>query len=408
MAVLEARPLFMYSGQWSWRQPWIFFRSGFYVGLLALMLFTGTLVRQRRPGDALVWIFAAASLAATLGQNRFAYYLVPAFAILGGWLADRVLEWGGWFRDRHPGPPMPLQRDLALVAVAATMFAPALSALAHTDARTTGVASFWLDAMSWLREHTPEPFASAGGDSYYYARYPRQPAAADYTVMNWWDYGYLLTERARRVPVANPTQERAAVAARFFVETDEANALAQLRDSRARYVVADWELPFRYMPDGRIMGRLESVLDWAGRSHGDYYEVCFRRVADGWVPLWIFHEAYYRSMIFRLVVAGGAAVTPRKPSVMTTADRVDARGQPFCEVVHEETLESYEDARRAAAAISGARMVGLDPRQSPFPLEALSSLALIHDERTPGQASTDPPWVRIYEVRQVPQVPQLP
>ena len=33
MAVLEARPLFLYTGNWTWSQPWMFFRSGFYVGL---------------------------------------------------------------------------------------------------------------------------------------------------------------------------------------------------------------------------------------------------------------------------------------------------------------------------------------------------------------------------------------
>ena len=32
MAVLEARPLFLYTGNWEWSQPWTFFRSGFYVG----------------------------------------------------------------------------------------------------------------------------------------------------------------------------------------------------------------------------------------------------------------------------------------------------------------------------------------------------------------------------------------
>ena len=32
MAVLEARPLFLYTGNWTWSQPWTFFRSGFYVG----------------------------------------------------------------------------------------------------------------------------------------------------------------------------------------------------------------------------------------------------------------------------------------------------------------------------------------------------------------------------------------
>jgi oligosaccharyl transferase (archaeosortase A-associated) len=410
MAVLEARPLFLYSGQWNWWQPWIFFRFGFYVGLMALILFTATVVHERQPAHALVWTFAVASLAATLGQNRFAYYLVPAFAILGGWLGDRVLAWGGWFRDRQPDAPAPLQRELALVAVAATMFAPSLSAVAHADARMSGIAPFWLDAMFWLRHHTPEPFAAAGGDSYYYARYPRHPAAPEYTVMNWWDYGYLLTQRARRVPVANPTQERAAVAARFFVETDEANAVAQLRESRARYVVADWELPFRYTSERRIMGRLESVLDWAGRSHGDYFEVWFRRGPDGWTAVWVFHEPYYRSMIFRLVVAGGAAVTPRKVSVITTAARVDSRGQPFREILDEQIFNSYEDAQRMASSAGpgNTRVVGLDPRQSAFPLEALTSFERLQDVRTLGQPMSDPAWVRIYQVVQVPEVTQVP
>ena len=47
---------------------------------------------------------------------------------------------------------------------------------------------YWLDAMFWLRQHTPAPFAAAGGEDYYYARYPRDAVPQpDYTVMNWWD-----------------------------------------------------------------------------------------------------------------------------------------------------------------------------------------------------------------------------
>jgi hypothetical protein len=200
--------------------------------------------------------------------------------------------------------------------------------------------------------------------------------------------------------VANPTQERAAVAARFYVETDEASALAQLRESRARYVIADWELPFRYTAEGRIMGRFESVLDWTGRSHGDYFEVCFRRSRDGWTPVWVFHEPYYRSMVFRLVVAGGAAVTPRKVSVITTADRVDSRGLSFREILDEQSADSYDDAQRIASSAPGnVRVVGLDPRLSAFPLDALSSFEPIHDVRTVGEPASQLPWVRIYEVR---------
>ena len=184
----------------------------------------------------------------------------------------------------------------------------------------------------------------------------------------------------------------------------KARALAQLHDAHARYVVADWELPFRYTPEGQIMGRLESVLDWAGRAHDEYFEVYFRRGADGWTPVWVFYEPYYRSMAFRLVVAGGEAVTPRKVSVITTADRVDSRRMPFREILREQVFESYEEAQRFAssAALGNARVVGLDPRQSAFPLEALSSFERLQDIRTVGQAASNLPWIRIYQVRPAP------
>jgi oligosaccharyl transferase (archaeosortase A-associated) len=398
MAVLEARPLFRYSGDWHWAQPWQFFGTGFHVGLCALLLFTGKLVRDRRPGDALLWSFAVATLVATLGQNRFGYYLVPALALLNGWLADYVLQWGGWFRDRSAARHLdvPLQREVALLAVVAVMFAPNLTPKL-LERRSAGVSQFWLDAMFWLRQHTPEPFAA--GEDYYYARYGRTVPAPDYTIMNWWDQGYLITQRARRVPVANPTQEQAGASARFWAETDESRAVALLGASRARYVVADWELPFRVTTEGRVMGRFQSVLDWAGYGRDVYYEVCYRRSRDGWTPVWVYKEPYYQSMVFRLMVAGGSAVGPRKITVITTTDRVDTRGMPFREIVTERPFTSYEDAQRAASAASAlqATIVGLDPRESPFPLDALTSLARVHDVRQLGQQSSDP-WARIFQV----------
>jgi len=110
-------------------------------------------------------------------------------------------------------------------------------------------------------------------------------------------------------------------------------------------------------------------------------------------------EPYYQSMVFRLMVAGGSAVGPRKITVITTTDRVDTRGMPFREIVTERPFTSYEDAQRAASAASAlqATIVGLDPRESPFPLDALTSLARVHDVRQLGQQSSDP-WARIFQV----------
>ncbi len=95
MAVLEARPLFLYTGNWTWSQPWVFFRTGFYVGAIAVIALALSLWRSRRADHLLIVCFTIANYAATVGQNRFGYYLVPATAVVCGWLAARVLDLGG-------------------------------------------------------------------------------------------------------------------------------------------------------------------------------------------------------------------------------------------------------------------------------------------------------------------------
>ncbi len=102
MAVLEARPLFLYTGNWAWSQPWTFFRSGFYVGLLAVAALAVATWRSRRVDHLLILCFTVANYLATVGQNRFGYYLVPATAVVISWLAVRVLDWGG---VPHAGNP---------------------------------------------------------------------------------------------------------------------------------------------------------------------------------------------------------------------------------------------------------------------------------------------------------------
>jgi dolichyl-diphosphooligosaccharide--protein glycosyltransferase len=402
--VLEARPLFTYPGEWNWAQPWQFFRTGFYIGVAGLALLAWRIWRDRRSTDVLVWTFAAATIAATIGQNRFGYYMVPACALVGGWLADRLLDLA-----RLPAGPATLRarvaQSAAVFAVAA-MVAPSLAPNLLFLPRTGMFIGYWQEAMDWLRAQTDTPFAAAaGGDDYYYTRYDREPRrVASYTVMNWWDQGYYLIQRAHRVPVSNPTQERATLAAAFYTETDDARALALLARDRSRYVIADWELPYRFASDGTIAGRFQTLADWAGVTHSQYYEVAYRRTSDGWTPVWLFYEPYYRSMAYRLAVLGGAAATPaHATSVVTLADRTDGSGFRFRELVSQQVFPTYEAALAAAAGRPQAVLAGLDPWQAAFPLPALPSLALVHEVRTPQQKPSETPWIRIFEVGQVRQ-----
>ena len=397
MGVLEARPLFLYPGEWNWLQPWQFFRTGFYVGLAGLAFFSVRVWRDRAAGDLLVWVYVIFTFAATIGQNRFGYYLVTGCALMGGWLATRILDRGGQTTS-------PLWREAALVAIAAVMFAPNLAPSVLLMPRTSSFTPYWRDVMLWLRTNTPPPFVqSAGaGDEYYLARYPRDRVPyPDYAVMNWWDQGYWLTQRARRVPVSNPTQERAVNAARFYAEVDEISAVAAAGAERAGVVIADWELPFRLTPEGTIMGRFQSVLDWAGATHSAYYEVYYRREHDAWIPVWVFHAPYYQSMAYRLVVHGGAPSTPANATtVIKVADHTDTTGANFREVMSQQTYPTYEAALQAAAANPAEQMiVGLDPWRTPFPLPGLTSFVQVHAARTPEQGPAEAPWVRVFRVK---------
>jgi hypothetical protein len=101
--------------------------------------------------------------------------MVPAFAILGGWLGDRVLAWADGFAIARRAACHPAAtRRRAPRRGRGDVCAQPRRGDTHGQ-RMGGVASFWLEAMFWLRHHTPEPFPAAGGDAYYYAAYPKVP-----------------------------------------------------------------------------------------------------------------------------------------------------------------------------------------------------------------------------------------
>jgi hypothetical protein len=254
--------------------------------------------------------------------------------------------------------------------------------------------------MEWLRQHTPPPFDA--GDTYYYADYDTaglQPP--DYTVLSWWDQGYWITQQARRVPVANPTQERAATAAQFYTAIDEAAASAIAAANRTRYVLADFELPFRRIADGSIMGRFQTIVDWTGKRHDDFYEVAYRREGGQWVPTWLFYEPYYRSMAFRLATLGGKGATPsHATTVVALVSRVDNNGFRFREIVTQETYATYGQAQRMQETLGAdAVLAGLDPWQPAFPLEPVSAFTEVF--ATPVREGDAPyaPRVRVFQVR---------
>ena len=399
MAVLEARPLFMYPGNWEWLQPWMFFGPGFYVGIIATMTLAIGLRRSQRLDHLLIVVFTVANYAATIGQNRFGYYLVPATALTIGWLGARILDWGraGSIATR-PGTSLRSQYALSIAAIVVVL-APGLYMSATKNTRSIGMQDYWADAMRWFRSSTPEPF---GDPDFYLARYgPSVPQPA-FTVMNWWDQGYWLVQMAHRVPVSNPTQTGAPTSAAFFTATDEASAMALLEQHRARYVMVDWELPFREAPSGSIAGRFQNLADWAGVPTSQFYRVCFTRrtEVDPWTAVWIFQEAYYQSMAYRLMVLGGGPASPvNNTFVIQIRDREDTTGRRFCEAGNAQRFATADEAKAAAAARGPEfHAVGLTPWQPAFPARAIDGLRLTKDFRSASQKDGEAPMVRVFEV----------
>jgi hypothetical protein len=403
MAVLEARPLFLYSGNFMWSQPWIFFRSGFYVGALAVVGLAASLWRSRRADHLLIVCFTVVNFLATLGQNRFGYYLVPSAAVVCGWLAARILDWGGVPHADDPAPKRPLsfpwQREIAVVLVAGAIVAPNLVTAAVTTTRVGGMPDYWFNCMQWLRQNTPEPFGSAG---YFFQRYEGEVKRAAYSIMNWWDQGYWIIQTARRVPAANPTQGGAPVAAQFLTATDEPQALSILAAQRSRYVLVDWELPFRDGTSGALAGRFQNLADWAGIPTDRFYSLCFSRTtpSDPWQATWLFNEEYYQTMVYRLMVAGGGPVTPANNTyVVETRPRVDSSGRRFCEVVSRAVFATAAEARQAAAQRGpNFRAVGLTPWQPAFPVEAVKGLREVARFGDPTPQVGETPMVRVFQV----------
>src|SRR5207245_1978644 len=196
--------------------------------------------RDRTPQKLLLLVFTVIVTAATLAQVRFAYYMAIAAAILAAVASVRLL-WRG------------ANKIFGVIAIAAIVIYPNVP-LAILVAATPqpGPSDGWLQALDWMRTHTPEPFASPNE---YFARHAskRDAPEAKYGVMVLSDYGWWMSRIARRAPSTNPTQTKVKEAAQFYLATTEAEALKILRQRNARYVISDRSMPMTVAGAGQIM-----------------------------------------------------------------------------------------------------------------------------------------------------------
>jgi dolichyl-diphosphooligosaccharide--protein glycosyltransferase len=402
MAVTEATPLLASANGW----PTVLFASfGMALPLAAVALVPMWRLASTsgRSGPILVLAWFVVAFAAMFAQVRFAYYAAVPIALLGGLAADRILA--RW----------PRRQDIAFLFIVAAVFVPNAQLVRAQAAFTSGPSNDWFDALTWLRNHSPDPFGDPAEYFQAYDGFSEQrsfpyPASA-YGVLSWWDPGYWIIRIARRMPNANPTQANIAAAAAFFLATDESTARRQLDDLGTRYVIASSEMPAWMEPsNGTRAGYLYAMTPAADRDNVQYIDVMYQRRADGSeAPRMVYYPDYYRTMLARLYAFGGHGVEPRGGAYVAIYSEESARFGGRRKVLRSLTpAMSYEDALHMAAGVTSgiARVVGIDPFRTCVPVDALTSLSLVHespttDPRTASaaddQTGASPHLVRIFE-----------
>jgi oligosaccharyl transferase (archaeosortase A-associated) len=387
-------------------------------------------------------IWTAVILLAALGQRRFNYYLVVNVALLTGYLCWEILrlaglrvlagETGVYPRDRKKLPRSRKKRDPqresyrlrpshAFVTLAAiTVFAlftivpyASLDLDGSGKARPVSVIDIatetadlkpdqpryappdgWMEALTWLRDNTDQPFGNA---DFYYSRYERPfdysayPEA--YGVTAWWDYGYWIVRAGRRPPSQNPGGAIPSVA-EFFLAQDESEGQRILDEHGARYVILDFDF---------VVGKFHGAISVTGKSSQDFYDQFVVETSDGGLELaTLYLPAYYQSMSVRLFNFGGKAVTPGPDECMVISwTWWESDGVYYKRVTETETFDMYEAALAwiASQPSGNYNVVSYSPFISPVPLEELDGFALRYDSETTKSVSSTQtiPQVRVFE-----------
>lgn len=395
----EVRPLLLLLGAPSLLPAWALFGAPFFLGVPGLAWLAWRVVQRARPDASLLLVFGTSVLIATLGQNRFGYYLVPVLALITGWLCAAGLR----ASRQGDGPTVGWRTLVPAGAVGAVVFAPLLQPALATAGQATGLSLEWRGALTFLREATPDPFDGRPVVTEAHHGAVGLTDRPAYTVLAWWDLGYPLIQIARRVPVAVPTQAGAGHVSWFLGATDPGQAIRLLRASRSRYLVLSEDLLLLPVTaeSTRLQGRFESVMAWGPGAVTGYYEPFLERDSSGVLrEVVLFHPRYYESMAARLFLFGGRAVEPRDSTwVITWRVGMGPDGRRGKEVMASRGFATFEEADRYRQGLGNGphELVGRDPTRTCVPLGSMPEFRPVFETDDGSVRPSGRPSVRVFE-----------
>jgi len=437
---------------------WQEFTTGFYLALISLVLVAYLVIREQAADKTLLLVWSLIMLAATLGQNRFAYYFAVNVALLTAYLTWRAVDWGSSFlivyekvrgkeddrserRRKEKGKAKPgkkvkrkkakeqrreswtlvtrgavLRYGYVVVAILIVFFLafyPNIGRAINVAEQLPNPNNSWHDALVWMRDNTPDPFQNP---DFYYGLYPKPagnedynyPASA-YSVMSWWDYGHYITYIAHRIPNSNPFQAGADEAAQFFTAQDASSGNLMLNKLGSKYVIIDYPMAmYARQENGRIFGKFYAMIDWASKNRKDFVETYYQRVTDQKTktsklePVMLYYPEFYQSMCTRLYIFGGEAATPQNSTlVVSYVEKTDRKGVQYKEISSAQQFATYDAAKSFLDSQTGSNsvLVGNNPFASPVPLEKLNNYQLVYESPSkvePAQGITTS-YVKIFE-----------
>lgn len=382
----ELRPLLTAFGGFSLAPAWAEFTTCWFLAPLALLYLGWRAVKDNSPAHLLFAVWSLLMMAVSLQQIRNCYYLAVNMALLTGFACAYFLR-----LERRS------ERILAGLFIGVALFIPNAS-LAYPLVRTdASPRPDWWTALAFLRDQTPEPFGDPAVYDRYFPRsapgasFPYPPSA--YGILTWWDFGHWITAYGRRIPIANGMQTNAAEAARFFTATDPAEAAAILRQTGARYVIADSSLPLGgpqlFAPGS---GNFQAMTTWAKHNSNKYWEEYITgnsSTPDAAFP--VFYPAYYQSMLARLYLFDGQLQTPAGSTWIIKYTEETVNGRRRKRVQSSQRFKTYEAAEHYLRQNSAPNLVlaGLNPLQSCVPLPTLDQYRPVYNSQPlavpPGQ-----------------------
>jgi dolichyl-diphosphooligosaccharide--protein glycosyltransferase len=420
MTITEMHPLFLPGGHLSVRVAWTSFVTVLPASILALVLLWRMRSAPRGTELALFVVWSLCMLVAVLLQRRFGYYYSVDAAVLTGLLAAWVWR-STYVQTRIQSLSHDVQtaastskaarkaaraqhsqrRDavwliaMLVAAFVVTIGAPCLDMARNYAVERALMTPGWYETLEWLRDNTPQPLEPDG----YYRMYDRPAAGQDFdypeqawSIMTWWDYGHWITRVSHRIPVANPFQEGARTAARYFLTKSESEGVELVESLDSRYVVTDARTSIL---------TFNAVVAWNGEERSDYYESYSQRTSgSGLESIVLYYPAYFQSTLVRLQCLSGQAVHPESFRVIRYEE---TGGLPGAEklIVGLERFPTYEDALAFIQSDGDdhLRIVSTDPCVSCVPLEALERYTLVFEsEEKTTLAGHDMSAVRVFQV----------